>query len=595
MSSPPTKKARLSEDAAARDAAKAVAAAAAAEEAIQRQEFLAELFVKSITEKEYEDIPDSYPGANMKVLRNIVDLETEERLDIVIRKITAPFWQACIAKVNKSGERNRVCVVGTPGIGKTTSTSVLIRILLNDKRTVVYRILQEDTDDVGYYEFIPHPKNGSVTTRVYQEMTPKSQIPSLLYPSTYYVVDPGNTKRNCNPRSGFQPKVIIVASPDERHWNESEYGKVRGSVDGYFMFFPLWTLDELLNARSVLGRKHTQAAIQEILMEEILRAPQGEDPDGGDPSRGDPEGGGHVRGDPEGRDPREGIPIAEITVEEVKRRHRIVGGVPRYVFAKNSAFAKAQKFQDEAIAVLTKEQAQRIAAGTIMALNSMNESQPKSAIMGYLSSEKDLFDKASVVVISVEIAEKIRTKFMTYLWQMMKCADEGGWKIFEFYTRALMTKKEAGEYLCWEIGKKETSERNLILGGCKDIRQLPDIVKAATKTKNVLFHSTQPWQKLIDFLYQDDNGQFHAFQATVAKEHTANPTTIMALEAAVGGANRLSIYYLVPSEHFKQFKTKPVDPKSQEKGPQCDLWKVKIPSPNGTVMIEKNIFGDTEE
>jgi hypothetical protein len=51
-----------------------------------------------------------------------------------------------------------------------------------------------------------------------------------------------------------------------------------------------------------------------------------------------------------------------------------------------------------------------------------------------------------------------------------------------------------------------------------------DIVKAASETPYVIFLSTNPQYELIDFLYQDGDGTFHAFQATISAEHSADPT-----------------------------------------------------------------------
>jgi predicted GTPase len=77
---------------------------------------------------EMEDIPQS---CGMKILRNVPNLESRRgTTDIVIRAVTIPFWQACIQIVEDSESRTRVCVVGTPGIGKSSSTPLLIHLLL---------------------------------------------------------------------------------------------------------------------------------------------------------------------------------------------------------------------------------------------------------------------------------------------------------------------------------------------------------------------------------------------------------------------------------------------------------------------------------
>jgi hypothetical protein len=171
----------------------------------------------------------------MFVLRDVPDLETWGKGDIVIRKITEPFWEACIAKVDEPEHRYRVCAVGTSGIGKTTCTPVLIRLLLQANHTVVYHI--RTAKEKGYiYEFLPDG-NGSYTANVYQEAQ-FDDVESLQnsVQSTYYVVDPGMTDdSSCNPDDTFQAKVIIVSSPDSKHWGRGEFSKRRGNICGFFL------------------------------------------------------------------------------------------------------------------------------------------------------------------------------------------------------------------------------------------------------------------------------------------------------------------------------------------------------------------------
>jgi hypothetical protein len=62
----------------------------------QDAQHLAEDFAESIMIS-VEDIPNS---DGMRVLKEVVNLETGDHLDAVIRKITQPLWQDCIDKVN---------------------------------------------------------------------------------------------------------------------------------------------------------------------------------------------------------------------------------------------------------------------------------------------------------------------------------------------------------------------------------------------------------------------------------------------------------------------------------------------------------------
>ena len=63
---------------------------------------------------------------------------------------------------------------------------------------------------------------GSVDVKLIQEKDFNILDENYNQPSTFYIVDPGKTKDNCNPPDFFQGQVIIVASPDEGHWGGEE-------------------------------------------------------------------------------------------------------------------------------------------------------------------------------------------------------------------------------------------------------------------------------------------------------------------------------------------------------------------------------------
>jgi hypothetical protein len=51
---------------------------------------------------------------------NLMDLETGRRRDIIIRSIAIDFWNEWMEVLNTPDCTPRLCVVGTPGIGKST-------------------------------------------------------------------------------------------------------------------------------------------------------------------------------------------------------------------------------------------------------------------------------------------------------------------------------------------------------------------------------------------------------------------------------------------------------------------------------------------
>jgi len=100
------------------------------------------------------------------------------------------------------------------------------------------------------------------------------------------------------------------------------------------------------------------------------------------------------------------------------------------------------------------------------------------------------------------------------------------------------------------------------LGGCREIRQADDITQAAIDSEPlILFHPVNPGYPLIDFIYQDKEGTFHAFQVTTSAAHSAKTNDLQAVEKRLAG-RRFRLYYLVPGEKFRSFVTDPAVPET---------------------------------
>jgi hypothetical protein len=300
-----------------------------------------------------EDIPN---GGGMQVMRDVPCLETEFTIrTLVIRPLTVPFWQACINCTHRidpesqEDKRSRVCAVGSSGIGKSTSTPLLIRMLLERGETVVY-LVRSTTQISWYYEFIP----GS-DPKVYPETWRSTAIDSLRQRSTNFIVDPGDTKDSCLQGTMFNPRFIIVASPDDRHWGENEFDKSRGGIGGLFMHYPLWELEELLLARSLL--------------------------------RPDMSGG------------------------EVAARYQEMGGIPSIIFGSQHYVDCFLKRQKNKIINLTESQAARIASGREWSVSSYSPWLPSTDIMGYAVDGKEPdFAQAKVQILSPLAQERVQRR-----------------------------------------------------------------------------------------------------------------------------------------------------------------------------------------
>jgi hypothetical protein len=480
---------------------------------------LAQQFVKSIM-ADLMEIPDSN---GMKVMNNVVDLETGKVQDVVIRRITADFWSECIRLLNDEKMEYRVCAVGTPGIGKTTSTPLLIRMLLMDEQTVVYLVRTKEKTS-WYYEFIPQ-SNNDVVVNVYPEYMSSNDIASLKKKETFHIVDPGKTMNTCDYDNFFQAKLLIVSSPDEGHWGGGHFSKRRNNCAGKFRYFPVWDLEELQLARTTLSI----------------------------------------------------IVGARLTAEDVEVRYRQVGGVPRKVFSPD--LREMLDAQDRAIRVLNAKQVISIASKCMDALGSFAPGEPKSSLIGYETGDTD-FSTANISIISPLVAEKIYKTFMKDLWnEMYSTSFVGIGKVFETYCRSLMAEKSTPQVFdcrpcCGMRSQQYANVRNVTLGGCSEVRMVQDIPTSAKNHPMILFHSTDPRHQLYDFMYYNStDDKFCAFQATTGQTHTIRG--LADLKKILASAT-LELYYLVPEELFDKFVTKPVKPATDK---LTRVWHVCIPKP----------------
>jgi energy-coupling factor transporter ATP-binding protein EcfA2 len=449
----------------------------------------------------------------MRVLKNICNLNDDGTTNIVIREVTEPFWTECITQAEKG---HRVCAVGSPGIGKSTSMAFLIKLLLETGKTVVY-LSRTMLSESWYYQFIPLA-DGEVEVHVFPEKLTPAQIPSLLNPGTFYLVDPGKTKDSCDPSELVKAHVIINASPDDRHWGESEFGKGRGdALGGVFLYYPLWRCSELLAAARVIAPGQS--------------------------------------------------------TEETLKRFWKFGGVPRHVFAKSTV--TAEKEQQDGISHLTVDQLLDISGGQRPQLDTQDKSQPKSSVMGYESEAP--FDSPTPVMISAEVTEVIATKYTGRLWNaMISAACPASMRdMFEIYVRRLMlgdnltfTSKTAKNKKVSAKNKKNkknpaAAEPDILtLPRCSSMRLVCDPVEdVRTAPDNIVFHSVSPQYELIDFIFKTEN-VYYAVQVTVAKVHDAAEDKIKKLVSSLDlkEGESILLIHAVPLDRFQTFATKPVDP-----------------------------------
>jgi hypothetical protein len=251
----------------------------------------------------------------------------------------------------------------------------------------------------------------------------------------------------------------------------------------------------------------------------------------------------------------------DMTKEQVMQNFRQFGGVVQDVFCSNTE--KALAVQNNALAAVALEQAERIATGNIDERGSFAAGVPKSVLIGSQLSRDDngKFRTTETVVVSALVAEKLSAKYITDLWHIMLQGKQTSWNgeaidwhMLEAYTRSLMAEGKEKKFRvrrCLERNDRSlsgTEYRNL--GGCREIRGVFDPVgEAMAETEAmVLFYPVKRDQKLCDFVYKDSNGHFHVFQADPENAFVVDP--IQEIQKRVGGAAKLSLYLLLPADHF---------------------------------------------
>ena len=337
-----------------------------------------EQFVKAILTHPFETLPNHKPtdasgageegctpGGEMRLWRNIPDLYTGTPLNIVLRSIDEPFWQSCIDTIEISNPEDpyRVCAMGTPGIGKSFTTPLLLRMLLLKGCTVVY-IRRSIDQSSWFYEFVPRQETGgglAATVNVYPEESNKSYFPSLRVQSNYYVVDPGSSKENCSPDEFFEAHVIIISSPIPEHWGAHKFLD-RNTGVGLCHYYPIWNYSDLS-----CGLDYFSAVVR-------------------------------------------------LSPQQLAERYRQVGGVPGHLFADTEEYYNILEAQDDAVAAIEPEEALRIVRGTVYPIGHLKSGKLMSAVVGIESSDNK-FGKFKVkkgVPISTAVAETLSSILSQY-------------------------------------------------------------------------------------------------------------------------------------------------------------------------------------
>ena len=346
---------------------------------------------------------------------------------------------------NPRKRRKRVAVIGSSGIGKSTTALFLIRRLLQRRKTVVYKI-----KGAGSCVIFTTNGNGEDSSGTIElpGTTLETQIDALRRQETYYIIDPGVTKTNCNPEPNVKSRVIIVASPDERHWGGNSFPKDQpGWPGGLYWYFPPWSLAELRAAGSLLP--------------------------------------------------------SPISSEDIDKLFSVFGGIPRQVF--NPEYSKQNsRILKQKVEALSEAQAKNLVSGRLDIHANFGADQPQGGIA--IFNPTDDYEDVTICLASVSVQNLIRSHFMDAIWADLAIyPTPTAWQLLESYTsEAMMKTNEYTVRSC--VGKSDAlyaQTFQLELGGCAS-KSLQYDCSSAVKDGNdgVLFYSSSCTHPLYDMIFK---------------------------------------------------------------------------------------------
>lgn len=112
-------------------------------------------------------------SSDVRYLEDIPMLVSGAKKTIVLTDKVEQFWQACFEK----SKARRVCAVGSPGAGKSITMVYFIRILLENKKKVVY--LNKTPGELSHHYVWEEGEDGNYTTAIYEEASPIIEVIKL--------------------------------------------------------------------------------------------------------------------------------------------------------------------------------------------------------------------------------------------------------------------------------------------------------------------------------------------------------------------------------------------------------------------------------
>jgi hypothetical protein len=163
--------------------------------------------------------------------------EMDSGPDLYTRQCQRDLWNEVFVYLESSLNKRHAVVTGNPGIGKSRSMAYLLRILLQNERTVIY----EARKDKIVYAFIPpvrpvrqnQSSNYKVWTCDYRRFSEPACV-ALKNSDHYYLIDPDVPAQIAS----VNAHTVLAASPNRAHFKEFQKRAIK-------WLMPIWRKEEL--------------------------------------------------------------------------------------------------------------------------------------------------------------------------------------------------------------------------------------------------------------------------------------------------------------------------------------------------------------
>jgi hypothetical protein len=455
-----------------------------------------------------------------------LDLLSGEAFTVILRQEVREFWRIVVADL-QSG-RN-VVAIGNPGLGKTSTSPYLLHLLLATGRPVVYHVRGESPRTGVYYEITPN-LNGGHGIRLYQEAEVyQGTIPALGTKGAYLVIEP-HLVRELPPR-WIKCKFALVVSADDRHHKGVEKSGPY-EFSALFRYFPLWSLQELKEARPY---------IQE-----------------------------------------DGQPILS-NAEEVEEGVRLFGFNSRLVFSKGETRQTYLRLQREAVSQMSSQSLRSIISSGVGVISAADQLAPSSYVVGYKSWSPFGVNEVETVLLSEAVTSLVWKHRLHDLWGQLEesSAPEARYQ-FEEYGRSLLVTPDLNFKVRRALSAKdaliEPENLPVVFAPEEQLRvsQVDDpLAEVQRQPSGTLFYSRSETEAFVDAVLKKQDGSYVGFNFVISPTHDCKPAGLAQYGTALGTTTPFQFFYAVHSKYFRRFKTNPVAPSTA----QVDVFILEVPPP----------------